>query len=172
MLKGKILLLFFVALGALTSCNDDDDANPNRLTKESFMQQAAASDLFEIQTGEMAAQKGTMNDVKTFGQLLVTDHTMTSNQLKTLAQQIGVTLPTTLPQDKQERKTRLEGLTGAAFDKEFANMQVVAHQEAIALYERAEDEVEDDQVENFAEGVLPHLRMHLQEAQRLVEALK
>lgn len=167
MLRGPLLLLMFVSLFAATSCSDDDDINNDRLTAQSFMQQAAASDMFEIQTGEMATQKGSMNEIKTFGQQLINDHTLTSTELKALAQQKNVTLPQTLPQDKQTMKTRLEGLSGNAFDKEFATTQITAHQQAVALFEKAISDVNDAQVKSFAERHVGHLRMHLQEAQRL-----
>lgn len=157
-----------VVLGIATSCDDDDDDNNDPiLTVQSFMEQAAASDMFEIQTGNMAAQKGTLADVKTFGQMLVTDHTKSSNEMKALATQKNVTLPTALPQEKMAKVTALQALTGAAFDKQFSQMQVEAHEEAIDLYEDADNDITDPQVQAFIDKTLPALRMHLTGAQKL-----
>jgi putative membrane protein len=168
LLTGKILILMLVAMGGITSCDDDDDDdNQTKLTVETFMQQAAASDTFEITTGNMAAQKAAMSDVKTFGQMLVTDHTRTSKELKTLAKQKNITLPKTMPQEKMPLVTALQNQTGANFDKQFSQIQVDAHEEAINLFERAEDDITDADVKAFINKNLPGLRMHLVEAKRL-----
>jgi len=167
LLKGKIFVLMLLAMGAATSCNDDDDDEDTMLTLQSFMQQAAESDLFEITTGGFATQKGVMTEVKTFGQMLVNDHTTSSNELKTLATQKSVTISMALPQDKTAKATLLQNASGTAFDKLFSEMQVQAHEEAIDLYEKADRDITDTQVQAFIDKTLPVLRMHLTEAERL-----
>ena len=169
LLKGKILLLMLLALGATSCDDDDDDDNDPKLTVQEFMQQAAASDMFEITTGGLAAQKGVMSEVKAYGAKLVADHTTSSAELRTLATQKNVTLPNPvpLPADKQQKVNTLQGLSGAEFDKQFAQMQVDAHQEAIDLYEEADDDITDTEVQAFIDKTLPVLRMHLEEAQDL-----
>ena len=164
-LKGKIALLMLVALLGATSCDDDDDDNQPALTNETFMQQAAASDMFEIQTGALAITKGTRTEVRELGQMLVTDHSLSSTELMALAMQKNTTLSTTLPADKATKVSRLQGLTGTAFDKEFAAMQVEAHEEAINLYERANNDISDASLQAFIDKILPKLEMHLDEAE-------
>ncbi|GEO04096.1 hypothetical protein AAE02nite_17600 [Adhaeribacter aerolatus] len=168
LLRRKILFLLLAALGA-TSCDDDDDDNDPKLTVQEFMQQAAASDMFEITTGGLAAQKGVMAEVKTFGAMLVTDHTKSSAELRTLATQKNVALPNPvpLPADKQQKVTTLQGQNGSAFDRQFAQMQVDAHEEAIDLFEDADEDITDTEVQAFVDKTLPVLRMHLQEAKKL-----
>jgi putative membrane protein len=170
-LQGKVLLLLLAALALVTACDDDDD-DDDRLTVQSFMEQAAASDTFEITTGNMAQQKGTLADVKTLGQMLVQDHTMSSQELKALARQKSVTLPKTIPGDKAAKIAALGALSGPAFDKDFAQKQVEAHQEAIALYEKADNDIGDAQIQAFVKKTLPVLQTHLQHAQHLVEVTK
>jgi putative membrane protein len=172
-LSGKIWLLMLATLSLVTACNDDDDDNNDqKLTIQSFAQQAAASDTFEITTGTMAQSKAALADVKTFGQMLVADHTMSSKELKALAAQKGVTIPKTIPADKQARITVLSALTGTPFDKAFATEQVNAHQEAISLYEQADRDIEDPQVGAFIDKTLPVLRAHLTHAETLRNQLK
>jgi putative membrane protein len=170
-LQGKVLLLLLVAVALVTACDDDDD-DDSRLTVQSFMEQAAASDTFEITTGNMATQKGSLADVKTFGQMLVGDHTISSQELKALARQKSVTLSRTIPPDKLARITALSALSGAPFDKAFAEQQVQAHQEAIALYQKADNDIGDAQIQAFVSKTLPVLQTHLQHAQHLAEMTK
>jgi putative membrane protein len=158
-------------LSVVSAC-DDDEEEDQKLTIPSFMQQAAASDTFEISTGNIALQKGTLADVKTFGQMIVNDHTMSSKELKALAAQKSVVLPKTIPEDKRVKIALLNGLSGTAFDQAFATQQVDAHNEAISLFEQANRDIADAQVQAFVDKTLPVLRMHLQHAEALKETTK
>ncbi|MDQ3292068.1 MAG: DUF4142 domain-containing protein [Bacteroidota bacterium] len=163
----KIWLLFMLLGSAFTvvSCEDDDsDDNTQRLTETEFVVRAANSDLFEIQTGRMASAKGTITEVRDLGQHLVTDHTTSSTELKNLASLKKITIPDSLSEDKKVHRLRLAGLTGTAFDKDFTNTQIMAHDEAISLYELATNELQDPDLKAFATKVLPILRMHREHA--------
>lgn len=163
------LLFLFVPLAFLASCDDDNDGDlrPDRLTATEFVQRAAASDMFEIQTGNMALDKSTMEEVRDFAEQIIADHTASSQELMALAQQKNIATPTTLPQDKQATVTQLNGKTGVEFDKGFADVQEDAHEEAVALYQRAVADLEDVQLKTFAQKILPKLQMHLEHAREL-----
>ena len=101
------------------------------------MKTVAISDMFEIQSGQLAAEKGENGDVKSFGQQMVDDHSKTSVQLKGLIKdkEIEVQLPDTPDQDHQARLDKLKGLSGKQFDKSYVDMQVKAHEKAVSLFE-------------------------------------
>ncbi|MDQ4141954.1 MAG: DUF4142 domain-containing protein [Bacteroidota bacterium] len=163
----KVWLIFMLLGSAFTviSCEDDDsDDNTQRLTETEFVVRAANSDLFEIQTGRMASVKGTLAEVRDYGQKLVTDHTTSSTELKGLASQKKIAIPDSLTEDKRVHRMRLAGLTGSAFDKDFVNTQIMAHDEAISLYEQASNELQDPNLKAFAAKILPNLRMHREHA--------
>ena len=61
-----------------------------------FIMDAAMGGLEEVELGRVAAQKGTSEAVKTFGQRMVDDHSKANEELMTLAQSKGITLPTAL----------------------------------------------------------------------------
>jgi putative membrane protein len=146
------------------SCEDDDSTNTNRLTETDFMVRAANSDLFEIQTGRLAAGKGMTDEVRALGQHLVTDHTASSTELKALANQKNITIPDSLSVDKRTIRIRLAGKTGKTFDQDFATTQVTAHDEAISLYQQATQELQDPEIKAFATKTLPILQMHREHA--------
>ena len=166
------MLMWALLLGgtALVSCSDDDNyemLEQDRARVATFMQNAAASDMFEITTGTMAQEQGETADVQMFGDMLVEDHSMTAMKIKEMADERNVNLPQSLPAPKQEIATRLDGKTGMDFDKDFAAIQVEAHQEAIALYEEADRDIADTEVQAFIDATLPTLRMHFTHAQQL-----
>ncbi|RAU81818.1 DUF4142 domain-containing protein [Pontibacter arcticus] len=171
-LKNWKLAALFFATFAVTSCDDDDDEiDLGRMSATEFVQRAAASDVFEITTGNMANDKSENPAVKTFGLELVTDHTASSNELMNIAKanNINVPMPTreTLPEDKKTIISRLEGKTGVAFDQDFADVQEDAHEDAVELYEDAVEDLDNGPLKDFAQKTLPVLRKHLEHAKQL-----
>ena len=74
---------------------------------KAFVRKALEGGMAEVQMGQIAAEKGSSDDVKQFGQKMVTDHTQLGDQMKQVAQQIGVTPPAGLSKkDKEEYETK------------------------------------------------------------------
>ena len=138
-------------------------------TARDFIEQAASSDMFEIETGRMAADKGNHEAVRSFGQHMVADHTQTSQQLLTLAGKHGVAPAGTMEQRHITMANTLRNLSGTAFDQQYIQGQVVAHREAVTLFEQAAQATAPDMadIRSFAAQTLPTLRQHLQMAEGL-----
>jgi putative membrane protein len=162
----KLVPFLMLSLFVWTGCRDNDP-EPNTLTSQEFMQRAAASDVFEIQTGQMATQEAQTQEVQQFGQQLVADHTQSSTMLRNLADQKNIALPDSMNQEQMVIRNNLRNQSGVAFDREFINAQVQAHEEAVDLYEQATREVTDQDVRGFAQQVLPKLQQHLDLARQL-----
>lgn len=98
----------------------------------------AASDLFEIQSGQLAQQKGQSSDVKSMGAMLVEEHTKSSNELKAILARSSppvsppVSPPTALPPELQSRLQALQGLSSAEFDRRWIAEQTASHQRTLA----------------------------------------
>jgi putative membrane protein len=135
-------------------------------TTEDFVKTVAISDMFEIQSGQLANQKAQNDDVKSFGQEMVDDHTKTSEELKELVkdEEIKVELPGKLDNEHQAKLDKLNGLSGAQFDKIYMQMQVDAHEKAVALFEAYAAAGENDELKDWAEDTVSDLRDHLKEA--------
>jgi putative membrane protein len=67
---------------------------------KTFMKKAAKGGMMEVTMGKMAEQNGQSDDVKSFGKRMVTDHSKANDELKSIAQQKGVKLPTKEPTGK------------------------------------------------------------------------
>lgn len=133
-----------------------------------FVREVAVSDMFEIQSSELAAQKGDQA-TKDFAAQMITDHQKTSGELKLLASANSAagTLPTALDKSHQKMLDRLKGLNGTAFNRRYHSDQVSAHKDAVSLFERYAKGGDDAQLKNWANTTLPTLRNHLQMAQAL-----
>ena len=136
---------------------------------QDFMTRAAAGGLYEVQAGTLAQEKGRSPTVKSFGEMLVKDHSAANDELKALASAKGVTLPGAVPADK---KKRLDKIAKAKdFDKEFVDeVGVDDHKKDIQLFEKASKDADDAEVKAFATKTLPTLKAHREHAEGLKKA--
>ena len=81
-----------------------------------FIQHAVQGDNAEIEMGHLAAQKSGNQQVKDFGNMLVTDHTTAKNQATDVGRQIKVKPSDGLPRAARREERKLKGMSGAAFD--------------------------------------------------------
>jgi putative membrane protein len=135
---------------------------------QQFVQKAAITDMFEIQSGQLAQQKATNEDYRQFGQMIQDDHTKTSNQLKSMAQNLpGLQLPQAVDSTHKKMLDKLQTLNGAQFEDQFKKDQVAGHQEAIKLFGNYAQKGDQADLKKFAQDTLPTLKQHLQHAQAL-----
>jgi putative membrane protein len=139
-------------------------------TTDEFVKEVAVSDMFEIQSSELAAQKSDAA-TKAFASQMITDHRKTSDELKSLIKSadIGVTPPTTLDTKHQTMLDKLKNVTGSSFEKDYHKNQVAAHKAAVSLFERYAKDGENPKLKNWAATTLPTLQHHLQMAEALAK---
>lgn len=146
-----------ILLGSVAAAS----AKPN----QAFLTDAIQGNLAEISMGQLAQKNGGSDGVRSFGQMLVQDHSAANEKATSLAQTQGVTPPTAPKPEAKKEYDRLSKLDGEAFDKEFAKHMVADHKKDIAEFE-AQSKGSDD-VASFAKDTLPTLKKHLQTAQSL-----
>ena len=131
-----------------------------------FVTEAMKGDNSEVALGNLAQQKGSSSGVKDLGKMLATDHGAHKQTVAALAQKANVPVTDDLKDEAKAEQTKLQGLSGAAFDKEFVRATVEDHQKDIAKYEQ-EAKSGDAQTAAMAKQTLPTLKKHLQTAQAL-----
>jgi putative membrane protein len=135
---------------------------------QQFVQKAAISDMFEIQSGDMAQQKAANNEYKQFGQMIRDDHSKTADRVKGMVKDMpGLQLPQALDSAHKQKLDKLNKLSGAGFEDEFKKQQIAAHQDAVKLFEGYAQKGDYPALKQFAQDTLPKLKEHLQHAQQL-----
>lgn len=85
-----------------------------------FIKEAATSDMFEIQSSKLAAERA-QGDVKSFADQMVTDHTKTTSELRSLAPGANVPLPTQMTSSAehagQVKRPRRQGLCNPMYGR-------------------------------------------------------
>jgi len=134
-----------------------------------FVQKAATSDMYEVEAGKIASQKGQSNAVKSFGQMMVDAHSKTTDELKGIvaSQGIKVDLPTKLDSKHQKLIDDLNAAYGADFDKTYAKQQVDGHKDAVSLFDAYAKKGDNAALKAFAQKTLPVIQQHLDEAKKL-----
>jgi len=154
-----IALLLITVLGQVTATAQGGAALASG--DRNFMTNAAMTDMFEIQSSRLALDKAASAAVKTFAQRMIDDHTRTSDQLKQIAANKNVTLPTALDSKHQAQLAKLSAASGAEFDRMYMAAQHAGHQKAVAMFEKEARSGRDADVKSFAQATLPALQEHL-----------
>lgn len=136
-----------------------------------FVKEVAISDMFEIESNKLAEQKGNAQE-KSFAQQMVTDHTKTTSDLKSLVNsgKVQATLPTEMDSSHQSKLDKLSKASGKDFSSDFDSDQVSAHKDAVSLFERYAKGGDNAELKDWAGKTLPTLRHHLEMAQELGKA--
>jgi putative membrane protein len=88
----------------------------------------------EIKLSQVAEQKATNPAVKAFAHKMVVEHKKMSASMKLFADSWGVTPPAGLDDDHQKECDKLNGLSGADFDKEYTDQMVTYHAKALDAF--------------------------------------
>lgn len=129
-----------------------------------FIVNAAEINLEEIKLGQLAQQKGMIEDIKGLGKTMEAQHTETLTDLTALAKQKVISIPTSPTENGMEAYKELNDKEPKYFDRAYCDKMVKAHKEAITLFEKASTECNDAEIKAWAVATLPHMRMHLDSA--------
>jgi putative membrane protein len=131
-----------------------------------MMKNLAEANFAEIDTGKLALQKSQSDQVKTFAQKMIDDHTQAQKELEQLAQQKGVTLPTETDMKHKAAAKALSALEGEKFDKMYMNqVGVMDHKNTHRLLTKAQKDAKDPDLKALAAKLTPTVDGHLSMAQ-------
>jgi len=136
-----------------------------------FLTAAAHGSMAEVEMGRLASERGSSDAVKQFGQRMVADHGKASDELKQLAQQKGLVLPTDLDRKDRNAMNKLAKLSGAEFDKAYMKDMVRDHDKDVKEFQREAQKAHDADVKAWAAKTLPVLQEHQQEAKQVAASV-
>jgi putative membrane protein len=131
----------------------------------------------DIDAGKAAAAKTNNSDVKTFAQLMVTDHTGVNKSATELVTRLKVT-----PQDNETSEalkaggaknvSTLQALSGDAFDKAYVDHEVAYHQQVLdAVDQTLIPNAKNADLKALLVKVRPAFVAHLEHARHLQSSL-
>jgi putative membrane protein len=138
---------------------------------------AVTANAVDSAAGELAKTKGASKAVKDFGKTMVTDHGGVNKQVVALVTKLNVT-----PEDNDTSKqlkaggdanlAKLQGLSGAAFDKAYIENEVAYHQAVLdAIDKTLIPNAQNAELKGLLEKVRPAIAAHLEMAKKLQSSL-
>lgn len=123
-----------------------------------FVAKVSQGGMFEVKLGALAADQGSLQDIKDQGTTEAHDHGLVGDSLKSIASDAGITFPDTLSPQFQKQLDGLKAMSGPAFDNAYLHaMEVIHMKDATAFATEA------------ASGTNPKLRAFARETHRIVE---
>jgi putative membrane protein len=172
------LLLVSVAAALLSGCATQQPTEPvvavdptSPLAAPNYLSMAGSSDQFEIQSGQLAQQMSQNPGIRQIGQMLVADHTSSTQQLMAAAQSAGITPPP--PAMRPEHAALLQQIQSAPpgqFDMVFRDVQIQAHQQALQLHQNYASGGDTPALRTAATNIAPVVQNHLTMLQSLAVA--
>ena len=152
------LLITILCLAGLAAKAQIPQPDPDTTAKH-FLIVASISNLQEVSAGQIASQKGKLNDVRSFGQMMVKDHQQAEQQLLAVAKSRSIFLPAVATGGIQPDLNLKNA--GSNFDKLYVHGMVSSHRDAVQTFENYATTGKDPVVKSFARQTLPTLKMHL-----------
>ncbi len=146
----------------------EDIASPAAI---SFIKEAGHDGVVEIELAKLAQTRAMRADVRAYAQMLVADHQKANDELMAIATSKNVTISTDPTSTDQATMKKLDAVSGATFDGTFISMMIEDHTKAVSAFMAATANVDSD-VKTFAEKILPILKRHLEQAQKLAKGTR
>ncbi len=161
------LLASALTLGMAGCMTPTASAPPVAVTTASvFVPTAASSNLFEIESSQLALRRARDPEVRRFARQMIRDHNLATRRMASTLRSAGMPVPP--PALNAKHQQMLATVEGASdFDAAYVNAQLMAHQEAVDLFTSYSSNGDVPQLTSFAAQTLPTLQMHLDHVQRL-----
>lgn len=126
----------------------------------------------EIDAGQLALQKASTPEVRSFASRIVREHEMMMQNTGRLAHRLNVqpqkpALASTMEDTHREAMEKLGGKYGSDFDKAYIAYQVKMHEQALGLVKDAAQSVENQTLKLHLREMRPDLQNHLVSAQSI-----
>jgi putative membrane protein len=181
--------LFMAAVAAfLFACNnsntttEDNNKNAEKMNDAKFNNDSQKDAQFvtdvqdinlkEMNLGQLAASNASMAETKDLGKMMETSHKKAYDELASLAAKKSITIPSAMSESAKKDYDNLSKKTGLDFDKDYCDMMVDGHKDAIDKFEKASKDVSDPDLQAWASNMLPALRTHLEHSMKCQDMVK
>jgi len=135
-----------------------------------FVAKAAMNNLYVIEAGKIAGEKGQSEAVKQFGVETSEAHGKINEDLSAIvrAEKLEADMPDALDGRHQGMIKVLSGAKPEDFDKIYAQQQVNAFKRAVDLFDRYAEQGENPALKQFAANMLPVMKRNQGRAKKLL----
>lgn len=126
-----------------------------------YAMKAAQGGMAEVEMATLALKQSNNEQVRSFAQRMLKDHSEMNTQLMRLATARRLVLPDDMSPQDQVSMRYLSRRSGARFDADYLRQQVRAHEQTLALFQEAASSARDPELANFFAMHSGHIADHL-----------
>jgi putative membrane protein len=134
-----------------------------------FVKKALQGGMAEVELGQLTLQKSNNDQVKQFAQKMIDDHTKLGEQMKPVAQQLGVSVPDGPSKKDKATMAKLQALSGSAYDQAYIKDMVKDHKQDLSDFKTEASSGQDPTVKDAASQGSKIIAEHLQMIQQLAK---
>jgi putative membrane protein len=161
-MAGAVLLVGVVNAGTSTAQQQFSEQD------RQFLMQNTQTNLAEISLGEVAQQQATRAEVRDYAEMLVADHQRVLEQVRTLAERVGMDLPDSPNEMQLRHAEEVKSHSAEGFDEAYLNVQVEGHMKSVSNTETEISSGSSPEVIELANTYLPIAQRHLAGARQLL----
>jgi putative membrane protein len=134
--------------------------SPTTNQDKTFVTESTEGSLAEVELGKLALRKSKSPEVTEFAQKMIADHTQLINDMKPVANQMGVELPDKLNAKHEQEVNRLSALSGDQFDKAYISAMVADHHHDLAEFISEESRTQNPMLKSTVAKGREVIEMH------------
>jgi putative membrane protein len=134
-----------------------------------FVKKAMQDSIAEVQLGQLTLQKSNNDQVKQFARKMIDDHTKLNEQMRPVAQRLGVEIPTEVSKKDKSLMSKMQALSGAAYDQAYIKDMVKDHKQDLSEFHMEASNGHGPSVKDAATQGSKTISEHLQMAQQLAK---
>jgi putative membrane protein len=159
------------AAPALAKSPADRDQASTARQDTKFLEKADQGNVDEIELAQLALKKSNNDDVKNFAERMIHDHNMLMDNMKPFANEAGIQPPAHPSAATQAEMTKLEALSGEAFDKAYIKAMVQDHSKDLAEFRQEAKSTGYPAFKNAVEQGEQVVREHLDMANQIAKKM-
>ena len=145
-----------------------DDLSGN--VDSNFVVKASVANMTELKVLQAAWDNGTSKELKAHAKMMIADHKKLGTGMKAYATKKGYVIP-----DNDKSDDVLNNINksskGNDWDKAWVDHMVSAHEDAISLFEKGQNNVKDAELKTMITNALPTLHAHLDMMKQLQDKM-
>lgn len=161
----------FIAAGLFAAASAGAADTGLSMKASSFIKEASEGNQGEIAFAQLAQQKSQNPEIKSLAEMIQNDHQQSQQKLQAIAQAHGVTLNEGLTWSQKREQGKLEKLSGADFDQQYAKNMLEDHVNDLNSFQKAANKIQESDVKQFVEENIPVMQKHLEHAKMAAKAV-
>ena len=143
--------------------------NASPAMDKAFVKKALEGNMAEIHMGQLALEKSSDDQVKQFAQRMVDDHGKMQDQLKPVAEQMGVQVPAGPSKSQMKSMDKMKALSGEAFDHAYMKDMVKDHKTDDHEFKQVAETTQNPQLKQVVTESQQIIQSHLEQIQQIAQ---